>query len=550
MMVEVLHDSAWWTVLLVGVTGPPEAVAAAGRGTTMAAHGDDGQTGIASGVILHGRLLDGKVAVSVPLELSRAVAVWDPNMGSWSAPEPHSFLPARPHHFCDVMLLEGGSTAAAVLEPLLVNRVEAHKEAAEGARTELEHAEEGASWAAAVEAAGEEMLRAFSLEFTLLQLDGAWLWGVVRERLAALQGASHPEQLTPPRWAAASAATTARVGSEGCGNLGQGHRRRSHGVPQEGSTLGGSTGGSRRRTGRGADRERTGSIGVEGNGAVVMGSGKPAGNSGQGDATDLLDFTGIDPGTFRQYDTRPDPNKGGAGLEKAAPGMIAKRFSALQSAADPSMLRVYVPGERLTGTELQLYARAYGEFMHLYGSQLPEGADRRITTAAKQRCRQVLHSSLTLPVGGDAEERGADLTPGAASNPAKGAIATVAGEGRQRGPAKRCRTSTEGGLAEGSAGNLTIKSEPDKDGSREFSPTAAAGMFTASGRRRSAAAAMVGSARKGPGRRSMGRASDVAPVMDFSCIDPDTFRQYDTRPDPNERGVGLEKVAPGMILSR
>ncbi|GIM06768.1 hypothetical protein Vretimale_11032 [Volvox reticuliferus] len=556
MMIEVLHDSAWWTVLLVGVTGPPEAVEAAGKGTTMAVHGGDGQTGMESGVILHGRLLDGKEAVAVPLERSRAVAVWDPKTGSWSAAEPHSFLPARPHHFRDVMLLEGGSKAADVLGPLLVNRVEGWKEAPEGTGTELEDANEGASWAAAVEEAGKEMLRAFALEFTLLQLDGAWLWGVVRERLAALQGASHLEQLTPPSWAATSAITTARGESNVSGNLGQQQRELIYGAPPMGSTPGGSAGGTRRRTGRRVERE---SVGAVGDGVADMSSAKPAGIAGQGDASDLLDFSGIDPDTFRQYDTRPDPNKGGAGLERAAPGMIAKRYSALRSAADPATLRVYVPGERLTGIELQLFERAYGEFMHLYGSQMPEGADKRISTAAKQRCRQILHRSSNIAVAGGVEEGGAaGLPPGAAPDAANGTFKTDAYEAphRGRGPAKRRRTLTDGNLEEGNAVGIAIKSE---EGPREVPLTAAAaaaaaGTSTAAGRRRSAtmtpAAATARSTRRGPGRCSSGRASDVAPVMDFSGIDPDTFRQYDTRPDPSDGGAGLEKVAPGMILSR
>ncbi len=50
------------------------------------------------------------------------------------------------------------------------------------------------------------------------------------------------------------------------------------------------------------------------------------------------------------------------------------RFQALLAAADPAMLREYAPKEHMAGAELRAYDTAYGEFMHLYGSKLPEGA--------------------------------------------------------------------------------------------------------------------------------------------------------------------------------
>ncbi|GFR45423.1 hypothetical protein Agub_g6802, partial [Astrephomene gubernaculifera] len=107
------------------------------------------------------------------------------------------------------------------------------------------------------------------------------------------------------------------------------------------------------------------------------------------------DFSGTDPELFRQYDTRPDPEEGGASLDKAGPGMIVKRWQALLSSLPASSLRTYAPGERMGGCELSSYDQAYGEFIHLYGSKLPAGAAKRILVEAKRRVRLLVRTPPT-----------------------------------------------------------------------------------------------------------------------------------------------------------
>ena len=52
------------------------------------------------------------------------------------------------------------------------------------------------------------------------------------------------------------------------------------------------------------------------------------------------------------------------------------RFQALLAAAEKSTLRAYGTGERIAGAELRLFNQAIGEFLHLFGDKLPEGAGR------------------------------------------------------------------------------------------------------------------------------------------------------------------------------
>ncbi|EFJ44592.1 hypothetical protein VOLCADRAFT_118724, partial [Volvox carteri f. nagariensis] len=329
--------------------------------------------------------------------------------------------------------------------------------------------------------------------------------------------------------------------------------------------------------------------------------GGPAGGES---AVPPMDFSGTDPDTFRQYDTRPDPDEGGTSLERAAPGMISRRFSELLWATDPATLHSYGLHERMTGTELQLYERAYGEFMYLYGKKLPEGASKHINTAAKQRCRPLLNR-CPMPLETPASQGGGGGA--AASEPDDAAAGDAAADGRkqQRQPAKRRRTLTSGGgrggaddddgdaAAAGPAGaggggggggddggvmkrrssvaegaermRDEVEEEQEEEDQEEEEEDEEGGKGTvaavaaAARRRRSAAAAATkaGSPRKPravpkPRRSRVGAAGgeSAVPPMDFSGTDPDTFRQYDTRLDPDEGGTSLERAAPGMILSR
>ncbi|KXZ43539.1 hypothetical protein GPECTOR_87g401 [Gonium pectorale] len=557
MRLQVQHDGAWWAAQLVGVRGPPEKVAAAasahGPGapggkpvTAGSASGAAASGAAASGVTLVVDLVDAKERYEVPLEASRTAATWDERAAAWKPPSGDAAPTARPAPFSDVLLLEGGDAALAALMPAFTTRMEALREAA--ADDECEDEDEGAAWAAAVEAAGQEMLRAFAVEFRLLRLDGAWLWGAVKGQLAAQQGASDPDQLPRPAWAgpappvikAEDAGISAEVKPEPTAKAGR----------------------------------------AEAPGPAGTGASKPPRKSGgarrskasQAEAP-ALDFSSTDPATFHAYDKRKTRDEGGALLEKAAPGMISKRFSALLRSADPASLRAYANAERMAGTELRLYEQAYGEFMHIYKNLLPEDADKRIAGPAKARCRLQLRTAKTaaastaaLPVAGSQEPAAATAAaegaaPAGAAAASGGAPAPAAadapldtapgagGKEGAKGGAKRRRTTADpsqsaeaagAGAAGATAGQAASTGAAAGSGATPAEAVVAGSPSKAKPPRKSA----VG----GP-RRS--KASEAEPpAVDFSGTDPATFHAYDKRLKRDEGGIELEKAAPGMILGR
>ncbi|KAG2426692.1 hypothetical protein HYH02_014732 [Chlamydomonas schloesseri] len=528
---DVYHDGAWWGGELVGVAGQPHDLKrlAAGPGTGGGAAGDSGSGGT---VVMSLQLLDAPDRVQVPPERTRFRLTWNERTATWSSSRGRGvngdMLPGLPAAYMDVVLLNGGGGAEAAAEallPALVQRLEALRaEAAEaaGGEEEEEDGDELELWSSAVEAAGQEVLMAFAPELRLLKLDGKWLWQALRGQVASRAGASSPDQLPVPSWAltgkpqqqqpkpqpAKSQSATAGKGAAKAGPPAQPSKKEEPEADRSqapGPTASIATAGGKAKAKAAGGATGGGSGGGEG-GSAKKPRKSAAAVAAAAEDEPPLDFSGTDPATFEPYDKRTQEEKGsgdGAALEKAGQYMVFKRFQALLAAVDKSTIRAYGAGERISGAELRLFNQAMGEFVHLFGGKLPEGAEKRISQAAKPRCRQLLPKMAKE--GGEQETAdGEEAQQGAAGGEAKN---VASGDGvRPQGAASP---------------------KPRK----ERKPRASAAAATAT---------------------TAAEAEDEPP-LDFSGTDPATFEPYDKRTQEEKEsgdGAALEKAGQYMVFKR
>ncbi|PNW80301.1 hypothetical protein CHLRE_08g386000v5, partial [Chlamydomonas reinhardtii] len=536
-MLEVYHDGAWWGCELVGVAGPAEDLRrlAAGPGAAgRTGEGGSSGSGSGSGALLAVQLLDAPDRVEVPPERTRFRLSWDERTATWSSSRGRGVsgdvLPDLPAAYADVVLLGGGGAEAAgeALVPALVQRLEALRaqaaEAAGGDQDEEGGGDELELWSSAVEAAGQEVLAAFTPEFRLLQLDGKWLWQALRDQVASRAGASSPEQLPTPSWAstgkqpkqqaAAKSGVAAGKGAAKAAPASKPHEPLPKPKPATAAAVAvdeqpgaaskkqepvtdpsqapGPAAGKPAASGKAKAEGGAGAGGGEG-------SAKKPRKSMTAKEEPPLDFSGTDPATFDAFDKRSKEEKesgDGAALEKAAPTMVIKRFQALLAAAEKSTLRAYGTGERIAGAELRLFNQAIGEFLHLFGDKLPEGAEKRVSQAAKPRCRQLLPK---------AEKEGSEqAAPGEGAQDAAGADTKIAGDAAGVG--------AQSGV-----------SSPKPKKERTARPSGAA------------------------------PEADEEPLLDFSGTDPATFDVYDKRSkEEKESGdaLALEKAGALMVFKR